>query len=478
LNRNGGLKMERVFFYFKEIAKIPHGSGNTKAISDYCVEFARKNGLWYKQDEYNNIIIKKKASKGYEKFSPVIMQGHLDMVCDKNDDCDIDFLKDGLRLKQDGNFLYAEGTTLGGDDGIALAYILALLESDSIPHPEIEAVFTVDEETGMNGAKMIDVSDIKGNMLLNIDSEDEGIFLAGCAGGMDISVEIPLTFENMPMNQGYKIEVSGLIGGHSGVEIDKERGNAIVIMARLLNRLKDIIGICDINGGIKHNAIPNKCTAVILCSKEDELYKRIDGFKSDIYPEYEVSDPGLNIAVCKINELNQAVTWASAERLITFIINVPHGVVNMSSDIKGLVETSVNLSFVSIDDNLKVEFSVRSSKKTRKNYMFEKISMLAKSFGGKIVKNNEYPEWEYRKDSVLRTFMCDVYKKMYNAVPNTEVIHAGLECGIFASKIKDLDAVSFGPDIYDIHTPKERMSISSAERVWEFIKALLKCWNI
>lgn len=462
--------------YFCEISAIPRGSGNTKAISDYCVKFAQKHKLEYVQDRYNNVIIKKPAYKGYENYEPVIIQGHLDMVCDKVSGAEFDFEKDPLKLKTDGDFIFAENTTLGGDDGIAAAYMLALLASADIPHPKIEAVFTVDEEIGMDGAKEIDLSGIEGHKMLNIDSEEEGVFTAGCAGGMNVFAELPVHFVKNE-NPVYKISISGLIGGHSGVEINKERANAIVLAARLLDRINNNIALCGFSCGVKHNVIPDNSVILVSCDDFDVLKEKVKKFESMIKKEYSASDPDIRIDTERADMIDKAVSAEGLSKIIAFLMNAPCGVQNMSADIENLVETSVNMATAELSDKFKVCFSIRSSQKSRRFYMYEKISALAEILGADIIKGGEYPEWEFRRSSELRELMEQVYEKQYRHKPKTEIIHAGLECGILSEKIPDFDAVSFGPDIYDIHTPKERMSISSAERVWEFIKAVLKEWN-
>ena len=466
-----------VFHYFYEISKIPRGSGNTKAISDYCKEFAVKHNLWYKQDSLNNIIIKKEASSGYENRPAVIIQGHLDMVCEKTSESNINFKTDGLSLKIKDDFIYAENTTLGADDGIAVAYALALLESDDIQHPPLEIILTSDEETGMDGAINLDFSDIDGRLLLNIDSENEGVFTVSCAGGICCEGHFPFKCNTVTAN-AVKIKIHGLLGGHSGVEIGKNRTNANIAAGELLSQLLKIpdVKLSKINGGKKHNAIPNECDIVITYENSGEnIIEVINAFSQKYKNKLHITEPDFKISYNRFYDMQlNEITKETSQNLADFLCSIPDGVNSMSKDIDGLVETSSNLGILKTEENgIYFLSSIRSSKEEKSNDLLKKISALCKTYGAKTHSFGYYPAWEYREKSYLRNVMCSVYKKQYKKQPVIEAIHAGLECGIFCGKAHDLDCVSFGPDILDIHTVKERMSISSVQRVWEFIKEVL-----
>ena len=468
---------KNVFKFFLDIANIPRGSNNTKAVSDYCVEFAKRNGLIFRQDDANNVIIKKPASLGYEKFAPVIIQGHLDMVCEKDPDCTINFETDALEIKTDGEYIFANKTTLGGDDGIAVAYALALLEADDIPHPPLEIVLTSDEETGMDGAIALDCSDLESKMLLNIDSEQEGIFTVSCAGGIHVTGELPLSFDS-EIASGLKIRISGLKGGHSGVEIDKKRANANIIAGRLLSSVcKDYnVRLSSINGGLKGNAIPTECNIVLASDSYEEIPNKISDFYNKIKQEYKTTDCDLKFETESfINQEISLVTCDETKNIASLLSDMPDGIKSMSEEIDGLVKTSSNLGILETRDNgIYLLSSVRSSDESEKISYSDEIFRHITSHNASAKKCDEYPAWEYRKISPLRDTMCKVYENMYQKKPVTEAIHAGLECGIFCGKIENLDCVSFGPDMFDIHTPKERLNIKSTQRTWEFLKNVLK----
>ena len=464
-----GLNPERVFYYFEDLCSIPHGSGNTKQISDYCVDFAKAHGLAVLQDEHNNVVIKKPASAGYEHHETVILQGHLDMVCEKEPDSPIDFMTDGLALQKDGDMIFAKGTTLGGDDGIAVAMALAVLEDNTLIHPPIEALFTTDEETGMYGAEGFDASVLTGRTLLNIDSEEEGILTVSCAGGARAGIEFPLTVGTVD-TPCYTVTLGGLIGGHSGVEIHCGRQNANVMLGKFLRSLPFAYQIIDIRGGQKDNAIPRQAVAVVatdgdLAAAAAEFVKanRVD------------TDPDLAITVESTTAHANGFDAASSKQIAEFLSTVANGVQAMSTDIEGLVQTSLNLGILKSDNNtLSATFAVRSSVGAEKAALLEKLAATAKAFGGSFESHGHYPAWEYRKDSRLRDTMIEVYKKLYGSAPEVVAIHAGLECGLFAGKMQDLDAVSFGPNLYDIHTTRERMSVASVERTYAYLCEILK----
>ena len=461
-------QQKRFFEIFDELCSIPHGSGNTKAISDYCAEFANNNGLFVFQDELNNVVIKKPATKGYESHEPIILQGHLDMVCEKESTCKIDFEKDGLEIYIDGDYITANGTTLGGDDGIAVAMVLSILEDKNLSHPEIEAVFTTDEETGMYGADGLDAKLLNGKMLINIDSENEGVFTVSCAGGARTQINLPLITQENDQTS-YEIAIDGLMGGHSGVEIDKGRINASILLGEILDSFTFNFLISEISGGLKDNAIPRSASCVI-CSNvnpKEAINSFLNSFDfgKDNRPQVTVKEIS-----CK-----KSFSKESSLLIVYFLNNVPNGIQKMSSDINGLVQTSLNLGILNTTESgLEASFAVRSSVNNERNELIDTLKDFADGLGGTVSSHGFYPAWEYKKDSKLRRVMCDTYKTLYNTEAAVEAIHAGLECGLFGEKIKGLDAVSIGPNMCDIHTPDEKLSISSSVRVYEFLCEVLK----
>ena len=464
-----GIAPQRVLHYFEEICSIPHGSGDTDRISEYCVRIATDLGLEVRKDGLNNVIVKKPGSPGYENHPPVILQGHLDMVCEKDPDSPVDFTKDGLDLFVDGDWIGARGTTLGGDDGIAVAMTLAVLEDGTLPHPPIEAVFTTDEETGMYGAEGIDVSDLKGKMLLNIDSECEGILTVSCAGGARAEIKIPLKTEAnaLPCK---KILFKGLQGGHSGVEIDKGRINADVLMGSFLTKLPEDARIVSVFGGTKDNAIPAAAECIVALT--EDLTDLAREFAEKNRPE---TDPGLMVEITDAPAENLCYDGESSRRIAEFLTTVPNGIQAMSKNIEGLVQTSLNLGQLNCSEReLTATFSVRSSVGAEKKELLKKLEKTALAFGGTFDSRGDYPAWEYKEDSRLRETMIAVYTEKYGKAPVVEAIHAGLECGFFCDKIPGLDAVSFGPDMRDIHTPRERLSISSVARTYDYLCHILK----
>ncbi len=462
--------------FFREMCAIPHGSGNTKAISDWLVAFAVSHNLEHYQDSANNVVIIKEASEGFENREPVIIQGHMDMVAVHDADVSIDMEKEGLRLKEEGDFLFAEGTSLGGDDGIAVAYGLALLDSD-YKFPRIELVVTVDEEVGMLGADVIDLSMLKGHTMLNIDSEDEGVFLVSCAGGARVDMHFPMQEVPGDMGAVYEISIENLAGGHSGTEINKGRANAIVLMGRILKKLSDarlLLAIHEFYGGTADNAICAACNATVLCKPiEPELFEII---KFEVMEEYFQVETGAVISLDRVAKDPESMKWYTNHEhsFTSFMAALPNGVIAMSADIEGLVETSLNHGIIRLNaEGVDLSFSVRSNIDERKNELVKSLVAIAGSHGAKVHVHGNYPGWAYRKDSPLRNKMVATYERMYGKTPRVEALHAGLECGVLATKINDLDCVSFGPDLFDIHTTKERLSLSSAERVWQYLLELV-----
>ena len=473
------LQPERVFYYFEEITKIPHGSGNTKQISDYLVGFARAHGLKYIQDESNNVIIFKDASKGYEKAPCVILQGHMDMVCEKTPESSHDFTKDPLELVVEGDYVSAKDTTLGGDDGIAVAYALALLEDDSLCHPALEVLITVDEEIGLLGAAALDTTPLKGRYLINLDSEEEGYLWVGCAGGLTAQTNIPVKYQEAD-GRKYEITVSGLLGGHSGSEIDKNRANATLLLGRFLfeAREKGSYVLAEIEGGQKDNAIPRTARALILTDEETgaEIQKFAGEFTRNLQKEYTGSDDGITVtAEARGTGKEPVLHPVSLEKVLFFLIHYPNGIQKMCGYMERLVETSCNLGITRLTpEGLACSASVRSSVATEKKALADKIAYLTEFLGGEYKAEGNYPSWEYKQDSRLRPYMVDVYEKLFHVKPQVRVIHAGLECGLFYEKIPGLDCVSLGPDMKDIHTTEEQLSISSVQKVWEYLLEVLK----
>ena len=471
LNISDHKSVEKVVRFFEEFSAIPHGSGNTSMIADYLVKFAKERNLDYSRDNADNVIIRKPATKGYENRPAVIFQGHLDMVAEKKPEATIDMEKEGLTLYRDGDFLRAENTTLGGDDGVALAYALAVLDSDDIPHPDFEAVFTSDEEIGLLGAVAIDPSLIKGRLLINIDSDEEGVFTVGCAGGMRSDVVLPVRRTNSESNS-YRVKVSGFKGGHSGVEIDKGRVNANKALVEIISKIGDI-SIKDIRGGNADNAIPRESECVFASSFDHTAL--INKLGEELKAKYSDIEPDIEVNVEKVDYPSAGISVEDSRRLISLLDKLPSGIIAMSNDVEGLVETSLNMGILKLGtDKAEVSFSVRSAKGAEKEKLSQRLKEIAQEHGADYSTRGEYPAWEYKKDSHLRDVMKKVYEDMYGTSPAIVIIHAGLECGIFSEKLEGIDCVSIGPNNYDIHTTEERLSLSSLERVWEFLLRVLK----
>lgn len=469
-----GLKPNDVFYYFEKICEIPHPSHHTDEISSYLMRFAEEKGLFAVCDEVNNVIIKKPASAGFEDALPVIMQGHIDMVCEKAPDCDKDMFKEGLDLAIDGDVVYAKGTTLGSDDGIAAAMMLALL-SGNYSHPALECVFTVDEEVGMLGAEKLDASILKGKTLLNIDSEVEGVLTVGCAGGANVKCLLPVSRAHFS-GTALQIRVSGLKGGHSGIEIDKKRANSNVLMGRVLGAVSDKceLRIISADGGDKDNAIPRETVAKVVASDAEKAMKAVAAMDAAFKNEYFISDSAVSVS-CAPCGYAVPMDDDTSSALVTMLLCMPNGIQEMSADIEGLVQTSLNFGILKTEaEQVNAQFCVRSSIDSQKNMLICRISRLMSALGGKIEISGNYPGWQYKSVSPLRDLMVEVFTEQYGYAPKIEAIHAGLECGLFADKIPGLDCVSFGPDLKEIHTCRETMSISSVQRVWRMVLEVLK----
>ena len=471
-----GLAPESVFYYFEQLCAIPHGSGNTKLISDYLVDFAKEQNLRYIQDAANNVILFGNATPGYEDHAPVILQGHMDMVCVKDEDCLINLDTDGLDIGHDGQYVFAKGTTLGGDNGIAVAYALAILADRSIPHPPLEVIITVDEEIGMLGADVIDLSMLKGRTLLNMDSEEEGIFTVACAGGATATIALP-TPRHPVYGPCIKLSVEGLQGGHSGVEIHKNLANANKVMGELLSRVREVMPLCltSLSGGEKDNAIPRSChiTAVMLGMNPEQINDITEQLQKEIREKYDEPDAvivGENVDALGGNALSTELT----DKVIALLCGAPNGVQKMSSDIDGLVQTSLNLGIANMSEELELSFCVRSSVNAEKLELLERLEKLAKMHDAVYSQMGDYPAWEYKAQSHLRDTMVQVYDEMYGKQAQIVAIHAGLECGLLSEKLPGLDCVSVGPEMHDIHTSRERLGIASVKRTWEFILEVLR----
>ena len=471
---------DRVFHYFREISAIPHGSHHTKAISDYIAAFAEEKGLEYMQDDANNVIISKKASEGCEEAEPIALQGHIDMVLASEPHKEIDLLTEPVSIVSDGDWMSADGTTLGADNGIAVAMMLAALENDEIIHPYLECVFTSDEEVGLIGANAIDISGLRSRRLLNLDSEDEGVFTAGCAGGADVVCRMPLKLKNR-QGKALNISVSGLRGGHSGAEIHIGSANGNVLMTRMLRALYQAVpfNLIRIEGGDANNAVPTGSKAQVLFSKKiscGEIEALAAAAAEAMKQEYSVTDPGMNWDFGWTDEETvKSASKKNTDNLLMYLMALPNGITHMSHVIAGMPQTSLNLGVIHTEeDAVRIDFMVRSGVNSQADYLVDRLICVTKGFGGKPEVRSSYPAWEYRDDSPLRDLSVSTYKKLYGKEPKVEVIHAGLECGILAGKLEGLDCLSAGPDLENVHTVRERMKISSVENVWTFVLALLK----
>lgn len=466
--------MSKTLDYFKEICAIPHGSYNIDAISEYLVSFAEKRNLCYRRDEAKNVIIFKEASKGYENEPGIIIQGHMDMVAVKTDECKLDMEKEGLILKEENGYLYADGTSLGGDDGIAVAYALEILDDDTILHPALECIFTVNEEVGMDGAMALDMSDIKGTKLINIDSEEEGVITVSCAGGVCLSANLRVKGSVPLYGNVFSIEIKGLKGGHSGTAIHEGRANACILMGQLLKKLSDNgkINLLDISGGEKDNAIPKSAKAFIASDMDEEIFeKTINDFDLEINEKYKGIEETITIVVTPmIYEKEECkLLGDETQTIIEALTSVPDGVIGMCKDID-LVETSLNLGRMRIDENgFRLDFCIRSSVAEEKEKLKESVGTVLAKKGYELALSGDYPGWKYREDSPLRDSFVECYEELYGEKPQVLGVHAGLECGIILSKKENIDAVSVGPNILNIHTTNEKLDLKSVERTRELL---------
>lgn len=459
--------MNNVFEIFEEISKIPRGSGNVKAVSDWCAAYAKARGFEAVQDEHHNCLIRVPASKGKEDHPIVILQGHLDMVCEKEEGNPHNFETDPIEIRMDGDWLTANGTTLGGDNGIAIAYCLALLEEKELSHPALELFFTTDEETGMFGAIGFDPALLKGRRMINLDSEEEGVIYVSCAGGKQVEGRLPMEWE--PLDRpACAITVSGLQGGHSGAEIHQGRANANLLLGKILAGLD--CRLIAIDGGKKANAIPRIATAVVATEQVLESETLTALFQR----EYGEKDPDVRVNVYHTTA-NRMMSKKCTERVIRLLTALPDGVQEWSGELEGLVETSLNCGIVdATEEDLLIVSSIRSMKDDKRNALVAQVLKLFDECGFDAKATDEYPAWEYRADSPLREIVVRKWKEISGEEPKITAIHAGLECGLFDEKLEGLDAVSIGPNMQDIHTPRERLSIASTVRVWEWLCQVLE----
>ncbi len=472
------LQPEKVFYYFEEICKIPHPSYHEKEISDYLVGFAKEHNLQWFQDELFNVIMIKPASQGYEDVPGIVIQGHMDMVAEKDSDCTKDMLKEGLDIKIEEGFVTAEKTTLGADDGIAVAMALALLSDDTLKHPRLEFICTVSEEVGMDGAAGIDLSMITGRRLINLDSEEEGKFIVGCAGGVTTKLRYNCSREEFSGTE-IEIKIAECTGGHSGEEIDKGRANAAHLMNRILTAIfkETDIRIAAYEGGTKDNAIPRAAVAKIMVSDATSMVKAVfDKEAAAIKTEFAITDPMMEISFNSKEGIVGNVVQAKDSRKIIQMMNcIPNGVQTMSQDIKGLVETSLNLGIMGLSENtFSISVLMRSSVDSAKAALVRKLEIIAEIFDAEFEVHGVYPAWEFIRNSEFRENLIQVYKNKFGKEPIVETMHAGVECGLLVSKLPGLEVVSIGPDILDIHTPSERLSIESTARVYEYVRSVIE----
>ena len=473
------LEPKDVFSYFEYLSSVPHGSYNTKQVSDLCVRFAKERGLRCRQDALNNVVIWKDASPGCEQAAPVILQGHLDMVCAKADGCQIDMAREPIRLRTDGQSVWAEGTSLGGDDGVAVAMALAVLADDSLKHPPLEAVFTVDEEVGMDGAAGLDCSDLKGRLLLNIDSEDEGVFTVCCAGGLRLDCSLPAASRPLDGERGFMLSITGLLGGHSGVEIDKGRANANHLMGRVLYMARDAVPglrLAGLRGGQFDNVICRACEAMVAVPAADApaLERFVEDFAAVLRLEYAAGDPDLSLksAPCAVDT---ALSADDTARLTELLFLLPQGVQERSLDFPGLTETSLNLGMISLNpEGLRFTYSLRSCVDSRKELLRRRVRAAVERAGGTVSERGNYSSWQYRRDSALRALVLDAWRAVSGSEGRIHATHGGLECGLFMGKLPGLDAVSFGPDLTDIHSARERLDVASVQRVYALVREILR----
>lgn len=475
-------KTKDVLKWFEQITKIPRCSKHEEKIASWLLEWAKKNNFETKTDRVKNILIKVPASPGYEKSPVVVLQGHMDMVCEKTPESTHDFSKDPIKLKYEGEWLTADGTTLGADNGIAIAMAMAMSLDKDVQHPPLELLFTVDEETGLTGANALEPGFIKGKILINIDSEDEGVFTVGCAGGINTSAAIPIEQEAIPAGfRQFKIVAGGMKGGHSGIDIAQGKANAIKVLGRTLHQIANAgveIRIADIKGGSAHNAIPRDAHVVVFFAGSDleKVKSTIFNFNQTLNEEFKNTDPDLSLTIKENNDsFVKIVTRADTKKIVDYILVLPHGVDAMSTDIKDLVETSNNFANISIENGkLKTLTSQRSSVVSRLNALSARIEATARLAEGEAKSGDGYPPWPPNMESKLLKKSTLLYERMFNKKPVVEVIHAGLECGIIGDKNPGMDMISIGPTLKYPHSPDEKINLNAIGKVWDFMAQLMR----
>lgn len=470
---------DRIFEYFHAISRIPRCSGNEKAVSDYLVAFAESRGIEVFQDEYLNVVMKKPASEGYEDAPAVMLQGHMDMVCVKTEDSCHDFETEPLEIIEEEGFLKAVGTTLGADNGIAVALIMAFMAAENLRHPALEGVITTCEETGMDGALGLDGNKLKSKILVNLDSEEEGVFLASCAGGVNNLVRIPIRWEKpLAYEKAFRIRIRGLRGGHSGADIDKRRGNAIMLMGRLFESIEgQKFQVFDLRGGNKRNAIADASEVRISCpeSGAEKLEKTLRHLESIFREEFGPAEPDLEILMEEIDLGIRVIEEKSLARLMNLLRLIPDGIQTMSARIPGLVESSTNVGVMRIEGNeILLSSAVRSSTKSLKEEINHRIGKLCRLLEAEMILDADYPEWTYRPDSPVRDIFMDAYEELFEKKAIVGAVHAGLECGFMGEKIPGIDMIALGPDMFDVHSPRERLDMASVERTWLLVKTALE----
>lgn len=477
MNKLEGLEPKTVFEYFEEICSIPHGSGNMEAISAYCMEFARKNGLRAVCDEAKNVVIYKEGTPGYENSDTIILQGHIDMVCQKTELSDIDFEKDGLDIFIDGDFVTANGTTLGADNGIAVAMIMSILASKELPHPPIEAVFTTDEEIGMIGAGKLDTSILKGKKMINLDAEEADFVNVSCAGGGDVTIDVPVKRKSVH-GTSVTVALRNLKGGHSGIEIDKGRINANILMGRILNYAKsrtdfDLIGI---NGGTKSNAIPFSCFAEVVADDAETFAKIVNDYFAIVKKEIAERENNavIDVTIGAADDYN-AMEDCCGKKIVNMLMATPNGIMDMSIEIENLVETSLNLGILqTADDKITMKYALRSNKTSALDFLTARMYAFAEANGCTAASSGRYEPWEFKEESVLRELYVETFTEAAGYAPKVVAIHAGLECAVFSSSIEGLDCIAVGPNMFGVHTVDEKLSIASTERIYNILCKILK----
>ncbi len=472
-----GRQPAAMFRYFEDISAIPRGSGNEKAVSDFVCRFAEERGLSWHQDELYNVVVKKPGSKGCETLPPVMLQGHLDMVCEKNADCPHDFEKEGLALEVCNGFLTAKGTTLGGDNGIAVALMLALLEEDTLRHPPLECVFTVQEEVGMIGAAHLDGSLLSARTLINLDSEEEGIATVSCAGGLRMQLSRPASWHSIAGGVGMRLRIGGLPGGHSGVDIHLERTNANKLMGRLLASLELPFGLAAVRGGNKDNAIPREAEALLVFGGEGEYRATAEKLRllyAELQEELLPYEPLFSLVWEQADLPERVLDEATAQALIRLLYLAPDGVLSRNMKQGGFVVSSVNLGVVrTTDAGVRVVFAPRSSVASRQEEIKQRLAVLAQTLGFTAACDGEYPGWSFAEVSPIRERFVKSYQKLFGGELRLEAIHAGMECGLFQGKLPGLDAIAVGPTILNCHTPEEKLDLGSCERTWQLLTDVL-----